>query len=630
MDLLLASALSSLVLAQAPTGSPDPVAEPPAVTAPTRPVLRTPTDGFGPDLKAWLDATTLRDQESAARALAGLQRLRAERNLTSVDELAGAISGRAEVRAGEGTKADALDSLDAALSFAPDSSSDLARKAQATGNTSQAWSAIRLAWDNPLEHGRLVSAMLLGFLIVGALFTLGFSLALLLRYAAVFSHDVAEGLPDSLKSIALFMAVLFLAMPLAAFLGWGYLPFWWVTLLFIFQSRAERTVSVVILVALVLSSLAIPMITHQRAVAAAPSARPLYLVASGGTSAEAEALLRRRATEDPTDLDWSLLSASLSRRAGRFDEAAAALATRAGADPRFAHNASAIELMRGNFTGAVPGFIQASEAPLSPRDRATAFYNLAIGQVNTLDFEQGKESRQRGDAIDSPALARYDRLFSFDRDGSTLQAPPDIVPPASRIIGSAIPAFHFTLDNLSGRLLIIALALLLFIPAVVKVRGAHSFSKQCPKCGTTFCWLCQTRSTSQLVCSQCHHLFVVKRGIPPAARAAKGQEIARYATIRDVLHRASSVAAPGAGHLSVGDFRLGLPLLLVWAVSLGSVVTVQYLAPQPVSGGPLGSTLKIGFGVLSVLAYALAQMVKPRLPAVASVRRRRAGTRGEA
>jgi hypothetical protein len=630
MDLLLASALFSLALAQAPAGSPVPVTEAPALTPPSGPVLNTPTDGFGPDLKAWLDATKLQDQESAARALAGLQRQRAERNLTSVDEVAGAISGRAEVRASEGTKAESLASLDAALSFAPDSSSDLARKAQATGSTSLAWSAIGLAWDNPLEHGRLLSTLLLGVLVVGALFALGFAFALLLRYAAVFSHDVAEGLPDALKSMALFMAVLFLALPLAGFLGWGYLPFWWVTLLFIFQSKAEKTVSIVILVALALSSLAIPIITHQRAVAAAPLAQPMYLVASGGTSVEAEGLVRSYLEQDPTEMDWSLLSANLSRRAGRLDEAAAVLAARTGADPRFAHNAAALELMRGNFAGAMSGFAQASEASLSSRDRATAFYNLSLAQVNALAFDQSKESRQKGDAIDGPALARYDRLFSFDRDGSTLQAPPDIVPPASRILGPAIPALHLTPDNVGGRLLIVAVALLLLIPGVVKFRGAQSFSKQCPKCGTTFCWLCQTRSTSQQFCSQCHHLFVVKRGIPPAARAAKAREISRYTTIRDLLHRASSLAAPGAGHLSVGHFTLGLPLLLVWAFSLGSLISVQYLAPHLVSGGPLGSTLKAGLGVLGVLTYLLAQAVKPRPPVVATVQRRRANDEGEA
>ncbi len=620
---LLASALASLVLAQGPA-KPSASAQAPAALAaePAAPVWVSPTDDFGPDLKAWLEATKLQDQDSATKALLGLQRLRAERNLTSVDDVAAAISGRAEVRASEGTGADSVEALKTAISFVPDSAADHVRMARAEADAGDAWSALDLAWANPLEHGRLLAGLLLGVLVVAALFAMGFSFAVLLRYAAVFSHDVAEGLTGPMKSLALFMAVLFLALPLAGFMGWGYLPFWWLTLLFIFESRAEKTVSIVLLFGLALSSLALPMIDHQRTVDAARTARPLYLAANGGTSAEAERVVGESLAKDPTDLEWSLLSASLSRRGGRFDEAAAALLPRVNADARFAHNLAALELNKANFAGAIPGFTQASGASLSPRDTATALYNLSLVQVNTLGFDQSRASRAKGDSIDAPALARFDRLFAFDRNGSTLQAPPDIVPDPSRVIGSALPTLELTSENAVSRIMVIAVALLLFIPGVVKFRGVQSFSKQCPKCGTTFCWLCQTRSTSQDVCSQCHHLFVVKRGIPPAARTAKNREITRYVTIKALLHRIASLAAPGAGHLAVGDFMFGFPVLLVWAICAGTVLTIHFFAPLLVAGAPLGPRFMNWFGGVAVLTYLVAQAVKPRARVVAPAQRR--------
>ncbi len=332
---------------------------------------------------------------------------------------------------------------------------------------------------------------------------------------------------------------------------------------------------------------------------------------------------RERLAEEPTNAEWSLLSASLSRRAGRFDEAAAALLPRAAAEPRFAHNAAALELNKGNFEGARPGFTTASEASsLSSSERATALYNLSLVQTNTLEFDPGKESRTKAEGLDAALIARYDRLFSFDRDGSTLQAPPDIVPPASTFLGSAVPQAALTASNLMSRLTFIGLGLLLFIPAVIKFRGAQSFSKQCPKCGTTFCWLCQTRSTSQDVCSQCHHLFVVKRGIPPAARAAKSQEISRFVTLRGLVYRLSSVVSPGVGHLSVGHVSFGLPLLLVWALSLGAVLGIHFLAPLVITSGPLGALLKNLFAVIALLTYVAAQLVKPVAPVVAAAPRR--------
>jgi len=616
---ILLSSLTALILAQAGTAPPAPV---PAPAEAASPVRTTPTDGFGPELKAWLEATKLQDQESASRALRNLQRMRAERNLTSVDEVAGALSGRAEVRGLEATRADSVEGLTAAAAFDPDSAIARVRKAGAEGSTGDAWSALDLAAANPLEAGRLRSFRLLGLLVIGALFALGFSLALLIRYAAVFSHDVAEGLPDALKSLSLAMAVLFLALPLAGLMGWGYLPFWWATLFFIFESREEKAVTVVLLIGLALSSFALPMITHQRVVDAAAPARTLHLIANGGTSAEAEELVKERLAADPTDLDWSLVSASLSRRAGRFDEASAVLQARANADPRFAHNAAALELNKGNFAGALPGFTEASEASISARDRATALYNLSLVQVNTLAFDASKESRKKGDALDAALLARYDQLFSFDRDGSSLQAPPDIVPTVSKIVGGAVQEVALNRDNSLTRLTAMALVCALLIPAIMKLRGARSFSKQCPKCGTTFCWMCQTRSTSQDVCSQCHHLFVVKRGIPPAARAAKANEITRFVTIKSLLHRVSSLLAPGAAHLSVGHFPVGIAILLVWAISAGAWISVHFFAPGLIAFGPVAGLLKTVFAVLAALTYVAAQAVKPKPFVVAAAPRR--------
>lgn len=615
---VLASAMTVLVSAQAPA--------PLAAAAPVEARPTTPMDDFGPPLKAWLDAVRLRDKDGAARALASLQRLRSERNLSSVDEVAGAIAGRAEVRAAEGDNAEAAELMASAVEFAPDDAAHQARLATFRSRVGDSWAALGVAWNNPLESGRLVSALVLCALIIGALIATGFSLGLLLRYAAVFSHDVAEGLPAPLKSLALFMAVLFLTLPLAGLLGWGYLPFWWAALFYIFQSRAEKVVSIALLVALALSSALIPQISFQRSVDAATTGRHLYGLANGGTSAEGEALVRARLASEPEDPDWALLSASLSRRAGRFADAAAALSSRAGSDPRFAHNAAALELNSGNLQTALPGLTQASEASLKGRDKATALYNLSLVQANTLAFEPSKESRKKGDAVDAALLARFDRLFAFDRDGSRLQAPPDVVPDPAKVLGTSLPVRAFKPSHAASRLTIMAVVLLLLIPVIVRFRGVQSFSKQCPKCGTTFCWLCQTRSTSQEVCSQCHHLFVVKRGIPPAARNAKNAEIARFATRKALLHRLASLAAPGSGHISVGHFAFGFPVLMVWAVALGAVLTLYLLAPLLVASSSLGAVLMNGFGVLAFLTYLAAQIVKPKPPVVATVRRVRSET----
>ena len=629
----LVSAIASLVLTQGAAGGakalPSPTVAP--AVAPAEPVYVSPTDAFGPDLKAWLEATKLHDSDAATAALKRLQSRRAERSLFSVDDVAGAMVGRAETQAGEGQSAESLAALQAAIKFAPDSAALQVRKAAAEDRSGEAMDAFDLAEANPFESGRLSAARLLGLLAIGGFFAMGFSLSLLVRYGAVFSHDVAEGLSPGLKPLSLFMAVLFIALPLAGFMGWGYLPFWWMALFFIFESRSEKTVSVVVLIALGLSSLALPVIAHQRSMDAASGVRRLYEVVAGGASAEGEAIVRQRAAADTSNDDWALFSASMLRRAGRMDEAASALAARADGDVRFAHNAAALEFNKTNYLAAEGGISKAAESASQPLEKATALYNYSLVKANLLDFAGSKELRKKADAIAPAPIARYDRLLAFDREGSLLQAPPDIVPNSSRLVDPVLPKLVLSVDNAVSRLAVVALGLLIFVPLIVKFRGSQSFSKQCPKCGTTFCWLCQTRSTSQDVCSQCHHLFVVKRGIPPAARAAKNREITRHVTTRALLHRVSSLLAPGAGHLSVGHFVFGLPVLLVWAICLGALVTVHFLAPGLVTTSPVASTIKLVCLTLGALTYLAAQVVKPKAHVVAPAPRRpRPGQEAEA
>ena len=69
-------------------------------------------------------------------------------------------------------------------------------------------------------------------------------------------------------------------------------------------------------------------------------------------------------------------------------------------------------------------------------------------------------------------------------------------------------------------------------------------------------------------------------------------------------------------------FTVGLPVLIVWALSAGGLLTVQYLAPLLVAGAPLGSTLQTGFGAVAALTYVIAQAVKPKAQLVAAAPRR--------
>ncbi len=93
-------------------------------------------------------------------------------------------------------------------------------------------------------------------------------------------------------------------------------------------------------------------------------------------------------------------------------------------------------------------------------------------------------------------------------------------------------------------------------------------------------------------------------------------------TIKALLHRIASLIAPGAGHLSIGHFAFGFPVLVVWALSAGGLITIHYLAPTLVAGAPLGPKFQTAFGVVAALTYVIAQAVKPKAPVVAAAPRR--------
>jgi hypothetical protein len=590
----------------------------PAETAPTSTGLATPTDDFGPDLKAWLEAVKISNKEAADAAFRAIQRKRAERAIENLEDVAAAIRGRAEALLREGRAQEAADAARLAALLTPDSPASAFGIAKLGGSLGDARAALGSAEAHPFASAEVGAALRAG--VLGGLFLVawGFGVGLLLRYGSVLAHDVMESLPESLKPASLFLAALFLALPLAGLMGWGFLPFWWMAVLFIFQVPAERIASGVLLALLAAVGAAFPGMEAPRRLVGAVAAERLLDIARGGVNGEGVAAIAGRAAAAPEDADLRLLKANLLRRGGRPAEALAAL-TEGGGDPRFAHNAAAFSLLSGAAPEAIAGF-QGAVAAGPPRDRAIANYNLSLAMKNSLRLDEGNAARRAGDAIDADLLARFDRIFTYDRDGANVPAPPEISPALA--IPELRPASLGARDLLN-RLSAFALVVTALILVLMSWRGNRSFSKQCEKCGQTFCWLCQVRSTSVEVCSQCFHLFVVRKGISAQARTAKNAEIERFNLYKGLLHRVFGLIAPGSSHVAAGHWALGLPLLLVWGLAAGVAGMQRTVAPPVLAEGPLGSTLFNGAVALIGLAVVLAQAIKPKPPVIVRPRRER-------
>ena len=78
-------------------------------------------------------------------------------------------------------------------------------------------------------------------------------------------------------------------------------------------------------------------------------------------------------------------------------------------------------------------------------------------------------------------------------------------------------------------------------------RGGKAFTMRCTKCGTPFCRRCHLGQVAGGLCTQCHHLFVVRDGVSGPARNRKLLEVQKEEARRDRVFRVLSLLVPGAG-----------------------------------------------------------------------------------
>ncbi len=149
------------------------------------------------------------------------------------------------------------------------------------------------------------------------------------------------------------------------------------------------------------------------------------------------------------------------------------------------------------------------------------------------------------------------------------------------------------------------------------------FTERCLKCGTPFCKLCQLRASVAGLCTQCHHMFIVRDGVSAPVRNKKMQEVHAEETRKGRVFRVLSVLAPGAGHIYAQKPLVGLPLVVVWSAVLTSAVVTGPLAPLTTTAP---AALKLGFmvigGVVLLAVYVLANVGRPSFEAAISQPRR--------
>jgi hypothetical protein len=177
--------------------------------------------------------------------------------------------------------------------------------------------------------------------------------------------------------------------------------------------------------------------------------------------------------------------------------------------------------------------------------------------------------------------------------------------------GGAPAGPPFRLASLANRYTAAAVVLVLVAFLVALLRGRKAFTVHCSRCGTPFCRRCHLGKVVGELCSQCHHLFVVRDGVSGPARNRKMLDVQAMEGRRARRFRLLSVLSPGTGHVYVQQTLLGAGLVAAWYSVIAGLVTTRLMPLTQVSGRLTPPWWGGLLGVTLVAIWVLANRLRP-------------------
>jgi tetratricopeptide (TPR) repeat protein len=584
------------------------------------------------------------DAEGAQNAMREIRRLRIERNIRSLETMALARveEGVTALRAGENGRAEAA-FRDAALldPHLPDAYFGLAQHDMKKGplgivpavKNTLAGTFARLT---TARGGHYLFALLVPVALIALLATtVVFGLAMLIRYGSLLKHDFEESFGPGRQSLALGLAAIILFVPAMLFQGWAWLPLWWLAMLFIYMGRAERVVSLALLLLCVVSA---PLIKTMEARLLAQQ-NPLFWASLGalesGPDARAVAQLEEAQRANPDDRDLTYLLGAEYKKAGRYDEAAALYRETLRVtpkDPVALNNLANLEFAAGEFPAAIARYKQGIESGPPPPVAATFYYNMSLAHLQLFGYQPAQEARTQAERLDASLVHGYDSLWKYDKGDYAVVdlgldadevwskfagAPGGIVQKNRYGRGPVALDAQALLPTLMNRLSVFPLVALLAVLILRRWRGGKAFTMRCLKCGTPFCRRCHLGQVAGGLCTQCHHLFIVRDGVSGPARNRKLLEVQKEEAARDRVFRVLSLLVPGAGHLYAHRSAIGIVLVFVWSATLVAALLTGRVLPLTEASGELSKPWGLGVaGLVLLITYVLANRSKPEFAEV--------------
>ena len=531
------------------------------------------------------------DAEAGRNVLREIRRLRVERNILALDTfaLAHVAMGMGQLQKGDRDAATAEFEGAAALHpYLPDAYFGMALVALRSVplGALAAVKDIATAVMAPLHtalgrhHARMlgVAALLLALFATTAIV----ALALLLRHGTLLLHDLDESFGARGRPVPIVLFAVLLALPALALQGWGWLPFWWLTLVFVYLGRLEKAVVGLLL----LAGLAVGPLLQVLEDAAKAQQNKLFRAAlaslESGPDTRALADLEDAVRKYTDDRDLVYLLAAQYKKAGRYEDAAALYRDILRTEPNDGislNNLANLEFANGEFPAAIARYKSGIESSPSSEVAASFYYNLSLAHLQRFEYQPATEARSQADRASRNLIREYDRLWKYDKgdyavvdlglDEDRVNAKFAGVEDGvgkKNLAGRPLPAAGFErfLPAVRNRFSAFVGLFIVLALVVAKVRGPKMFTMHCLKCGTAFCRHCQLGAATEGLCTQCHHLFMVRDGVSGPARNQKLMEVQKEDERRGRIFRLLSILSPGAGHVYAQRMVVGFPLVLAW------------------------------------------------------------------
>jgi tetratricopeptide (TPR) repeat protein len=602
-------------------------------------------NGFDSLWAAYKRADDSGDAEGVSKALADIRWFRIERNVQSLDSIALALVGRGQVHLKKGERAKAEDEFRNAVSLdphLPDAYFGLANAKLKSGVMGffSAWRDVAAAVTSRTTtaqggyflFGLVTAAGLVTLLAVAATF----AFVMIVRHGALLLHDVEEALGAGSRPVATGVFAVFLLVPVMTLQGYAWLPLWWIALMFLYLSVTEKIVGGVLLALTLAVGPAARAVEAYAQAQQNPLLRAAFIATEGGPDTRAIADLQAATATNADDRDLRYLLALEFKKSGRYDDAAAIYrevvdTAKDPIDLSFAlNNLGNIEFARGKYGAAISRYKRVTELHPPTDMEVTAYYNLSLAHLQGFEYEPTNQARGQADQLNRGLTQKYESLWKADRRGSAVAAVVDLAPSRDELWAKFMDKRDgVARKNLTGRggsplasvdlvasalnrftAFLVVFGLVVF--AMSRWRGDNSYTARCPKCGTPFCKKCQLAASASGLCTQCHHIFVVRDGVSGPARNRKIQEVQDEEQRRNRVFRFLSVFLPGAGQMYGQATLLGLALSFAWFASIAVLLLEGRVVPLTETPSVLAGNWGTGFLVLVMLAiFVLANRLRP-------------------